>query len=196
MALSSKTMKRTNNRNDINCSDLFRTQYGLPKIDDIFSVGESYSKDDFLYVFGRCVKNRNDPKKQIYEVYLIDSNLAEEQGWYGNIEDVNKARFFQAVVPSREVNLIIPVSYPYRNQSSIFKDSLEEALEEGKTNWIKRVYEEGYFGYERANENNGLYSKQPLLPKKSLDDMLDGFFDGKVIDSLNHPVVASFKERR
>lgn len=96
------------------------------------------------------------------------------------------------VAIDRQNNLsLIPVQLPKDDGTrNPWHESLAQAVERAKTNWIRinpNMQLGGYDVYEATAE-----LPEPNWPSRTIDELVDVAFSGKTIRTVDHPVVQSY----
>jgi hypothetical protein len=123
-------------------------------------------------------------QKESREHYLVVPNVAAEIG-----ELVRPVKLHAAIDRQNNV-FLIPVPLPGESGTrNPWHESLAQAVEHAKLKWIRitaNMHSGGYDVYEATG-----VLPEPEWPHHNINKLIEVAFRGKVIDSLNHPVVQS-----
>lgn len=124
--------------------------------------------------------------KTTRDVYVVAPALGDVLG------RLAKPVVLHLAVDRRANPLLIPVPLPGPNGSrNPWHESLAKAVEQSKTNWVRVA----------ANLPAGVYDllvasadlPPPEWPDLQIDEILNIAFNGKVIDSIQHPVIQAIQ---
>ena len=123
-------------------------------------------------------------QKEARETYVVMPDVAQQLS-----ELVRPVRLHAAI--DRQNNpFLIPVPLPgesgYRNP---WHESLSQAVERAKEKWLRIAANMHTGGYDIYEAEGPL--PEPVWPESSIDDLIQIAFRGKIITSLDHPVVQS-----
>jgi hypothetical protein len=122
--------------------------------------------------------------KDTRETYVVVPNVAQVIG-----ELVRPMMLYAAIDRQNNVSLI-PVQLPGENGvRNPWHESLLQAVIRAKTKWIRisaNMKLGGYDIYEATAE-----LPEPEWPSRSMDELIEIAFRGKIINSFDHPVVQS-----
>ena len=127
-------------------------------------------------------------QKETRESYLVLPNVAQE------ISELARPVMLYAAIDRQNNIFLIPVPLPdeagTRNR---WHESLAQTLELAKLKWL-RIAANMYTGSYDVYEAQGTLPN-PEWPDQSIETLVEVAFRGKIIDSLDHPVVQSLLGR-
>jgi hypothetical protein len=143
------------------------------------------SKKDF-------VRFHPGPDYRFVGAMLIDGS---DDGWHLVTRSVAQALLDDIVVVILHLGItqsgrvfITPVQMPgadgHRNP---WHESRAKAVAVAETRWVRIIADKNFGGY-RVRDANGRLA-EPIWPKESFNDLLKLAFRGRVISTLDHPVV-------
>ena len=158
---------------------LTSVQVGRPKKSNFFRTHKS---DDMTFP-AMVLEN-----KEAHESYVVVPEVAQE------ISELVRPVMLHAAIDRQNNAFLIPVPLPgedgTRNQ---WHESLAQAVEHAKLKWIRitaNMHNGGYDVYEAEGE-----LPEPEWPSHTIEVTVEVAFRGKIITSLDHPVVQSLLGR-
>ncbi len=162
----------------------FGETLGVKKVLTTVPVGRP-SKDRFfrthpspIWVFpGWILEN-----KAIGETYLVSAEVASALG------DQVRAVELHAAIDRQNNPFLIPIPLPGPNGvRNRWHESLAQAVEKAKSVWIRISANKDLGGYDIFEATAKL--PDPVWPDITMDELLEVAFKGRVITSLDHPIV-------
>ena len=127
-------------------------------------------------------------QKEANESYLVLPNIAQEIS-----ELVSAVQLYAAIDRHNNVSLI-PVPLPGEDGNrNPWHESLAQAVEMSKLNWIRITANMSLGGYDVFAAQASL--SEPEWPEYDIEALIEVAFRGKIISSLEHPVVQSLLGR-
>ena len=127
-------------------------------------------------------------QKEANESYLVLPNIAQEIS-----ELVRAVQLYAAIDRHNNVSLI-PVPLPGEDGNrNPWHESLAQAVEMSKLNWIRITANMSLGGYDVFAAQASL--SEPEWPEYDIEALIEVAFRGKIISSLEHPVVQSLLGR-
>jgi len=127
-------------------------------------------------------------QKEANESYLVLPNIAQEIS-----ELVSAVQLYAAIDRHNNVSLI-PVPLPGEDGNrNPWHESLAQAVEMSKSNWIRITANMSLGGYDVFAAQASL--SEPEWPEYDIEALIEVAFRGKIISSLEHPVVQSLLGR-
>lgn len=141
------------------------------------------------------------------QTYFRVSNLSENSGSFALIELKDEGVSY-VVIPSlcselnqevrpKKIYLAVtregspflwPVSLPGEDgRLDTWSESAHASAELAKTTWVRLVSNRGIQAYDAMVAEN--LSIEPTWPEKSFEDLIQLGFKGRIIDSVDHPVI-------
>ena len=127
-------------------------------------------------------------QKEARESYLVMPDVAKE------ISELLRPVQLYTAIDRQNNPFLIPVPLPGEDGNrNPWHESLAQAVEHAKLNWLRISANMNLGGYD-------VYEAQAALPEPEwsehgIDDLIQVAFRGKIIDSLEHPVVQSLLGR-
>lgn len=122
--------------------------------------------------------------KEARESYVVVPEVAQE------ISELVRPVMLHAAIDRQNNVSLIPVSLPGEDGTrNPWHESLAQAVEHAKLKWIRitaNMHAGGYDVYEAEGE-----LPEPEWPAHDIDALIQVAFRGKIITSLDHPVVQS-----
>ena len=122
--------------------------------------------------------------KEARESYVVVPEVAQE------ISELVRPIMLHAAIDRQNNVLLIPVPLPGEDGTrNPWHESLAQAVEHAKLKWIRitaNMHAGGYDVYEAEGE-----LPEPEWPAHDIDALIQVAFRGKIITSLDHPVVQS-----
>ena len=122
--------------------------------------------------------------KEARESYVVVPEVAQE------ISELVRPVMLHAAIDRQNNVLLIPVPLPGEDGTrNPWHESLAQAVEHAKLKWIRitaNMHAGGYDVYEAEGE-----LPEPEWPAHDIDALIQVAFRGKIITSLDHPVVQS-----
>ena len=126
--------------------------------------------------------------KESRESYLVVPEVAQE------ISELVRPVVLHAAIDRQNNVFLIPVPLPGEDGSrNPWHESLAQALEYAKLKWIRitaNMHAGSYDVYEAQNE-----LPEPEWPAHDIDALVQVAFRGKIVTSLDHPIVQSLLGR-
>ena len=127
-------------------------------------------------------------QKEPHEYYVVMPDIAQA------ISELVRPVMLHAAIDRQNNVFLIPVPLPGDSGTRHpAHESLAQAVEYAKLHWIRIAYNKPTSGYD-VYEAMGVIP-EPEWSAHDIDSLVDIAFRGKVIDSLDHPVVQSFLGR-
>ena len=162
----------------------FGETLGVKKVLTTVPVGRP-SKDRFFrthpspsWVFPTWILEN----KSVGETYLVSAEVASALG-----DQVRPVELYAAI--DRQNNpFLIPIPLPGPNGvRNRWHESLAQAVEKAKSVWIRVSANKDLGGYDIFEATAKL--PDPVWPDITMDELLEVAFKGRVITSLDHPIV-------
>jgi hypothetical protein len=154
---------------------LTHVQVGKPKKPQFF---RTHSSETMTFP-GMILEN-----KEARESYLVLPDIAQE------ISTLVRAVMLYAAIDRQNNVFLIPVPLPGEDGTrNPWHESLAQAVEHAKLKWIRiaaNMHVGGYDVYEAEGE-----LPEPEWPAHDIDELVQVAFRGKIITSLDHPIVQS-----
>ncbi len=158
---------------------LTRVPVGKPKKSNFFRVHVS----EEMAFQGMLLE-----QKEANESYLVLPNIAQEIS-----ELVSAVQLYAAIDRHNNVSLI-PVPLPGEDGNrNPWHESLAQAVEMSKLNWIRITANMSLGGYDVFAAQASL--SEPEWPEYDIEALIEVAFRGKIISSLEHPIVQSLLGR-
>lgn len=162
----------------------FGETLGVKKVLTTVPVGRP-SKDRFFrthpspdWVFPTWILEN----KATGETYLVSAEVASALG------DQVRAVELYAAIDRQNNPFLIPIPLPGPNGvRNRWHESLAQAVEKAKSVWIRISANKDLGGYDIFEATAKL--PDPVWPDITMDELLDVAFKGRVITSLDHPIV-------
>jgi hypothetical protein len=120
--------------------------------------------------------------KEVGETYLLTPEVAI------NFPDIVRPVRLHLAVDRRENPIIIPVQLPGEDgRRNLWHESLTQAIERAKQQWVRIVANMSAGGYDVLVAQADLAG--PVWPEQSMTELIEIAFRGKIISSLDHPVL-------
>jgi hypothetical protein len=127
-------------------------------------------------------------QKETRESYLVLPNVAQE------ISELVRPVMLHAAIDRQNNVFLIPVPLPGEaGTRNPWHESLAQAVELAKLKWL-RITANMYTGSYDVYEAQGTLP-EPEWPEQSIETLVEVAFRGKIIESLDHPVVQSLLGR-
>ena len=127
-------------------------------------------------------------QKEVNETYLVAPDVAQE------INDLVNAVQLHAVIDRHNNVSLIPVPLPGEGGNrNPWHQSLAQAVEKSKFKWIRIAANMPLGGYDVFEAEASL--SEPEWPEHDIEALIEVAFRGKIISSLEHPVVQSLLGR-
>ena len=121
-------------------------------------------------------------QKEVRESYVVRPDVAQQ------ISDLVSAVMLHAAVDRQNNVFLIPVPLPGDSGSrNPWHESLAQAVEHAKLKWIRIAANMHTGGYDVYEAEGGL--PEPDWSDHDIDALVDVAFRGKIITSLDHPVI-------
>ncbi len=158
---------------------LTRVPVGKPKKSNFFRV---HASEEMAFQ-GMLLE-----QKEANESYLVVPNIAKEIS-----ELVTAVQLYAAIDRLNNVSLI-PVPLPGEDGNrNPWHESLAQAVEMSKSNWIRITANMSLGGYDVFAAQASL--SEPEWPEYDIEAFIEVAFRGKIISSLEHPIVQSLLGR-
>ena len=162
----------------------FGETLGVKKVLTTVPVGRP-SKDRFFrthpspsWVFPTWILEN----KAIGETYLVSAEVASA------LDDQVRAVELYAAIDRQNNPFLIPIPLPGPNGvRNRWHESLAQAVERAKSVWIRISANKDLGGYDIFEATAKL--PDPVWPDITMDELLEVAFKGRVITSLDHPIV-------
>jgi hypothetical protein len=123
-------------------------------------------------------------QKEVRETYIVIPAVAQELS-----ELVRPVQLFTVIDRQNNVSLI-PVPLPGEaGTRNPWHESLAQAVELGKQKWLRITANMSLGGYDVFVAEGAL--PEPEWPEHGIDELVEVAFRGKIITSLDHPIVQS-----
>ncbi len=127
-------------------------------------------------------------QKEARESYVVLPNVAQE------ISELVRPVMLHAAIDRQNNVFLIPVPLPGEDGTrNPWHESLAQAVEHAKLKWIRITANMHIGGYD-VNEAQAELP-EPEWPSHGIDALIEVAFRGKIITSLDHPVVQSLLGR-
>jgi hypothetical protein len=127
-------------------------------------------------------------QKEARESYLVLPNIAQE------ISALVRPVMLHAAIDRQNNVFLIPVPLPGEDGTRHpWHESLAQAVEHAKLKWIRITSNIPAGGYDVYEAEGAL--PEPEWPSHGIDALIEVAFRGKIITSLDHPVVQSLLGR-
>ena len=127
-------------------------------------------------------------QKEVNESYLVVPDIAQEIS-----ELVSAVQLYAAIDRHNNVSLI-PVPLPGEDgKRNPWHQSLAQAVEMSKSNWIRITANMSLGGYDVFAAEASL--SEPEWPDCDIEALIEVAFRGKIISGLEHPIVQSLLGR-
>jgi len=127
-------------------------------------------------------------QKETRECYIVVHDVAQQ------ISELVRAVQIHAAIDRQNNVFLIPVAMPgesgTRNQ---WHESLAQAVEHAKMKWLRITANMHMGGYDVYEADGAL--PQPEWPDHTIESLIEVAFRGKIITSLDHPVVQTLLGR-
>lgn len=120
--------------------------------------------------------------KQRSETYLVLPSLFDDL-----YKEIVRYILFLSITRNNDP-FLWPVVFPSDNS---WHKSLLEAVEQAKTQWVRVITNHSISGYDVLSPLDKL--SDPVWPEMSFNDILRKAFDGRIIDTLEHPIVKELR---
>lgn len=138
------------------------------------------------------VRFHSGPDYRFSGAMMIDGG---EDGWHLVTRSVAQALLDDIVVVTLHLGMtqagrvfITPVQMPGSDgRRNPWHESRARAVAVAETRWVRIIADMNFGGY-RVRDANG-HLAEPIWPKESFSDLLKLAFRGRVINTLDHPVV-------
>ena len=162
----------------------FGETLGVKKVLTTVPVGRP-SKDRFfrthpspIWVFPGWILGN----KAIGETYLVSAEVASALG------DQVRAVELHAAIDRQNNPFLIPIPLPGPNGvRNRWHESLAQAVERAKSVWLRISANKDLGGYDIFEATAKL--PDPVWPDTTMDELLEVAFKGRIITSLDHPIV-------
>lgn len=152
---------------------------GRPKKSQFF---RNHLSDDMT--FGAMILENKESR----ESYLVTPEVA------GAVSELVRPVILHAAIDRQNNVSLIPVPLPGEDGArNPWHESLAQAVEHAKMKWVRitaNMYAGGYDIYEAKGE-----LPEPEWPAYDIDSLIQVAFRGKIITSLDHPIVQSLLGR-
>jgi len=121
-------------------------------------------------------------QKESQESYLVTPDVAQ------HISELTRPAMLHAAIDRQNNVSLIPVQLP--GESGVrhsAHESLAQAVEHAKLKWIRITYNKHTSGYDVYEAEGAL--PEPEWPADEIDKLVEVAFRGKIITSLDHPVI-------
>ena len=136
-----------------------------------------------------------DEEYRLYNVPLVED---EKHEWHILAPDLEVPEDLERFVS--HVNLITCLNHkgtlflwPYKNSTNDWSKSASRAARRAVGEWARLIADMDANGYRVEAAPPALRDVQPVWPKLTFDDILNTAFEGKCIESLDHPVIRSLQ---
>jgi hypothetical protein len=126
--------------------------------------------------------------KENSETYLAASNMA---GHLGSLATPKTIRV--AVDNSGVPKLIAEPDVDPSGRRNLWQSSYKEAIKQAETDWVRVEANMQAGQYEITKSTNDL--GDPRWPKRSIDELINDAFAGRIIDSPEHPYIRQIQGR-
>jgi hypothetical protein len=116
------------------------------------------------------------------ETYLVSAEVASALG------DQVRAVELHAAIDRQNNSFLIPIPLPGPNGvRNCWHESLAQAVERAKSVWLRISANKDLGGYDIYEATAKL--PDPVWPDTTMDELLEVAFKGRIITSLDHPIV-------
>ncbi len=123
-------------------------------------------------------------QKETRECYAVAPNVAQQ------ISELVRAVQMHAAIDRQNNVFLIPVPMPGESGNrNPWHESLAQAVEHAKMKWLRITANMHTGGYDVYEAEGAL--PEPVWPNHTIDSLFEVAFRGKIITSLDHPVVQS-----
>jgi hypothetical protein len=136
-----------------------------------------------------------DEEYRLYNVPVVEDDKRE---WHILAPDLELPEDMERFVS--RVNLITSINHkgtvfvwPYKNSTNDWSKSAARIARRAVTEWVRISADMDANGYRAEPAPPELRAVEPKWPKMPFDEILNTAFDGKVIDSVDHPVIRSLR---
>jgi hypothetical protein len=179
-----KTSEATSPFSSLRLTQNFGETLGVKKILTTVPVGRP-SKDRFFrthtspsWVFPAWILEN----KAIGETYLVSAEVASALG------DQVRPVELHAAIDRQNNPFLIPIPLPGPNGvRNRWHESLAQAVERAKSVWLRISANKDLGGYDIFEATAKL--PDPVWPDTTMDELLEVAFKGRIITSLDHPIV-------
>jgi len=121
--------------------------------------------------------------KEDRETYIVSPAL------FANLEQEIKPVCLYTAYTRRGDFFLIPVMLPRMGKQNSWHESLQQAVNEAKSAWVRAVPNQSLGGYDIVEALGAI--REPALPEDvaGITQLLPIAFRNKVVDTLDHPIV-------
>ncbi len=130
----------------------------------------------------RCIEDNEG------QLYYVSDNIA------GNIPELCATYRITHYITRQGNSFLWPVKLStWGDKLNGWAESALKAVEEAKDNWIRICAEKELNGYKIIKPKAQLES--PIWPSYSMEELLETAFEGRVIDSMDNPLIKELEGR-
>ena len=127
-------------------------------------------------------------QKETRETYVVVPDVAQQ------ISELVRPVLMHAAIDRQNNVFLIPVPLPGESGTrNPWHESLARAVEHATLKWVRITANMHIGGYEVFEAENTL--AEPEWPSESIESLIEVSFRGKIITSLDHPIVQSLLGR-